>query len=77
MNTDSGLSWAGSGQRVMYSGLLLLICSGLAVGQSNYVQHGDSGNYTTNGLPEEATLDGKVNTQIHIYFIKKKLVRNP
>lgn len=28
--------------------------------QSNYVQHGDSGNYTTNGLPEEATLDGKV-----------------
>lgn len=30
--------------------------------QSNYVQHGDSGNYTTNGLPEEATLDGKVST---------------
>lgn len=28
--------------------------------QSNYVQQGDSGNYTTNGLPEEATLDGKV-----------------
>lgn len=28
--------------------------------QSNYVQHGDSGNYTTNGLPEETTLDGKV-----------------
>lgn len=28
--------------------------------QSNYAQHGDSGNYTTNGLPEETTLDGKV-----------------
>ncbi|XP_032594128.1 uncharacterized protein LOC6565308 isoform X2 [Drosophila grimshawi] len=40
--------------------LLLLMCSGQAVAQSNYVQHGDSGNYSTNGLPEEATLDGKV-----------------
>lgn len=28
--------------------------------QSNYVQHGDIGNYSTDGLPEEATLDGKV-----------------
>ena len=32
--------------------------------QSNYVQHGNSGNYTTNGLPEEATLDGKVSLVI-------------
>ncbi|XP_034478568.1 uncharacterized protein LOC117784834 isoform X2 [Drosophila innubila] len=40
--------------------LVLLICSGQAAAQSNYVQHGDSGNYSTSGLPEEATLDGKV-----------------
>lgn len=40
--------------------LLLLQCSQRALSQSNYVQHGDSGNYSTNGLPEEATLDGKV-----------------
>ncbi|KAH8265182.1 hypothetical protein KR026_010817 [Drosophila bipectinata] len=60
MNTDSKLFLAGSGQRVMVSRFLLLIFSGLAMGQSNYVQHGDSGNYTSNGLPEEATLDGKV-----------------
>ncbi|XP_068159512.1 uncharacterized protein pot [Drosophila tropicalis] len=41
--------------------LALICCSGQqAAAQSNYVQHGDSGNYTTNGLPEEATLDGKV-----------------
>ncbi|KAM8718605.1 hypothetical protein ACLKA7_001334 [Drosophila subpalustris] len=40
--------------------LLLLICGSQAAAQSNYVQHGDSGNYSTNGLPEEATLDGKV-----------------
>ncbi|KAH8408881.1 hypothetical protein KR009_002981 [Drosophila setifemur] len=52
MNPDLGPSWAA---------LLLLICGiGLGAGQSNYVQHGDSGNYTSNGLPEEATLDGKV-----------------
>ncbi|XP_030379483.1 uncharacterized protein LOC115627796 [Scaptodrosophila lebanonensis] len=41
-------------------GLLLVICADFGATQSNYVQHGDSGNYTTNGLPEEATLDGKV-----------------
>lgn len=40
--------------------LLLLLCSQRVLAQSNYVQHGDSGNYSTNGLPEEATLDGKV-----------------
>lgn len=45
---------------VMAAALLILLGSGLAAAQSNYVQHGDSGNYTTNGLPEEATLDGKV-----------------
>ncbi|KAH8276080.1 hypothetical protein KR018_002373 [Drosophila ironensis] len=60
MNMDSGPSGAGWSPRVMCSLALLLICSGIAAGQSNYVQHGDSGNYTTNGLPEEATLDGKV-----------------
>ena len=31
-----------------------------AAAQSNYVQHGDSGNYSTIGLPKETTLDGKV-----------------
>ncbi|XP_073831332.1 zona pellucida domain protein papillote [Musca autumnalis] len=44
--------------------LLVILLSSLqfsyVTAQSNYVQHGDSGNYTTNGLPEEATLDGKV-----------------
>lgn len=44
--------------------LLLALCAATqfnaAQAQSNYVQQGDSGNYTTNGLPEEATLDGKV-----------------
>ncbi|ALC49612.1 pot [Drosophila busckii] len=45
---------------MLLSLLLLFLCSGKSAAQSNYVQHGDSGNYTTNGLPEEATLDGKV-----------------
>ncbi|XP_037935001.1 uncharacterized protein LOC119669249 [Teleopsis dalmanni] len=43
--------------------VLLMLCSAqldMTLAQSNYVQQGDSGNYTTNGLPEEATLDGKV-----------------
>lgn len=46
--------------------LLLLQCSQRALSQSNYVQHGDSGNYSTNGLPEEATLDGKVSVPIEV-----------
>lgn len=48
---------------------VLIVINGLAddgirivSAQSNYVQHGDIGNYTTNGLPEEATLDGKVSS---------------
>ncbi|SPP88748.1 uncharacterized protein LOC117590231 [Drosophila guanche] len=63
MNSDLGPLWASSSSSnrcCLMAALLLLICSGQAAAQSNYVQHGDSGNYTTNGLPEEATLDGKV-----------------
>ncbi|EDW29895.1 GL15853 [Drosophila persimilis] len=60
MNSDPGPLWASSRSRCLMAALLLLICGGQVAAQSNYVQHGDSGNYTTNGLPEEATLDGKV-----------------
>ncbi|XP_060662512.1 uncharacterized protein LOC132795672 [Drosophila nasuta] len=46
---------------ISLTALLLLLCGGQqTAAQSNYVQHGESGNYSTNGLPEEATLDGKV-----------------
>ncbi|KAH8386952.1 hypothetical protein KR093_003730 [Drosophila rubida] len=45
---------------IALTALLLLLCGGQTAAQSNYVQHGESGNYSTNGLPEEATLDGKV-----------------
>lgn len=47
-----------------YAAILCLLFGGKALAQSNYVQHGDSGNYSTNGLPEEATLDGKVSATL-------------
>lgn len=53
---------------------LLVLCVvaqqfGKTLAQSNYVQQGDSGNYTTNGLPEEATLDGKVSYKFFFFFL--------
>ncbi|XP_016995252.2 uncharacterized protein pot [Drosophila takahashii] len=61
MNLDQGPILANGGQRALLIPILiLLLLGGQTAAQSNYVQHGDSGNYTTNGLPEEATLDGKV-----------------
>ncbi|KAI8033420.1 uncharacterized protein LOC128265589 [Drosophila gunungcola] len=60
MNWDQGPFWASGRRRLLLAALLLLFLGGQTAAQSNYVQHGDSGNYTTNGLPEEATLDGKV-----------------
>jgi hypothetical protein len=42
-------------------GLLLVSLAALATGQSNYANHGNSIEYTPGGgLPEQATLDGKV-----------------
>ncbi|KAH8287665.1 hypothetical protein KR054_011320 [Drosophila jambulina] len=60
MSSDQRPFGFGLGRMMAVALLILMGSCGLAVGQSNYVQHGDSGNYTTNGLPEEATLDGKV-----------------
>lgn len=55
--------WPSPASKSLLLLLLLLLCGQRALAQSNYVQHGDSGNYSTNGLPEEATLDGKVSAQ--------------
>lgn len=37
----------------------------VAVGQSNYASHANNVDYLGKGLPEEATLDGKVCFYIH------------
>ncbi|XP_023160303.2 uncharacterized protein LOC111592369 isoform X2 [Drosophila hydei] len=58
MKSDPWPLW--SSRLITYAAILCLLFGGEALAQSNYVQHGDSGNYSTNGLPEEATLDGKV-----------------
>lgn len=60
MSSDQGPLLAKRGRHGLLAALLLICLAGQTAAQSNYVQHGDSGNYTTNGLPEEATLDGKV-----------------
>ncbi|XP_037724358.1 uncharacterized protein LOC119556338 [Drosophila subpulchrella] len=62
MNLEQGPISARRGQLGLLATLLIpiLLLGGQTAAQSNYVQHGDSSNYTTNGLPEEATLDGKV-----------------
>jgi len=64
MNLEQGPISARRGQLGLLATLLvpILLLGGQTAAQSNYVQHGDSSNYTTNGLPEEATLDGKVST---------------
>lgn len=41
-------------------GVLLVSLAALVAGQSNYANHGNSIEYTGTGLPEQATLDGKV-----------------
>lgn len=41
-------------------GVLLVSLAALVAGQSNYANHGNSIEYTGSGLPEQATLDGKV-----------------
>lgn len=48
-----------------FKSIFLLISVALiqnAVGQSNYASHANNINYLGKGLPEEATLDGKVST---------------
>jgi len=41
-------------------GLLLVLLAAMVAGQSNYANHGNSIEYSGSGLPEQATLDGKV-----------------
>lgn len=40
--------------------LSLLLSANLIVAQSNYASHANNVEYAGDGLPEEATLDGKV-----------------
>lgn len=47
-------------KRVTLLPLALLLLANLIVGQSNYASHANNVEYTGDGLPEEATLDGKV-----------------
>lgn len=50
-------------KRMMWSHTFILIAVSLiqnAVGQSNYASHANNVDYLGKGLPEEATLDGKV-----------------
>lgn len=54
-----------------------------AVGQSNYASHANNVDYLGKGLPEEATLDGKVSkmkkrtTNKYVKFLSFKLVHQP
>lgn len=55
-------------KRMMWSHMVVLIAVSFiqnAVGQSNYASHANNVDYLGKGLPEEATLDGKVSTQKH------------
>lgn len=46
---------------MMYTVVLIVAsCMHAAVGQSNYASHANNVDYIGKGLPEEATLDGKV-----------------
>lgn len=50
-------------KRMLWSHTLILIAVSFiqnAVGQSNYASHANNVDYLGKGLPEEATLDGKV-----------------
>lgn len=53
---------------------LLLVCTAICISsvhsQSNYATHGNNVGYLGEGLPEEATLDGKV-IILKIYLFKK------
>lgn len=54
-------------KRMMWSDTFTLIAVLLvqnAVGQSNYASHAENTNYIGEGLPGEATLDGKVSTKL-------------
>lgn len=56
-------------QIMKFKSIFLLISVALiqnAVGQSNYASHANNINYLGKGLPEEATLDGKVSTRFSL-----------
>lgn len=60
--------------------LILIAVSSIpnAVGQSNYASHANNVDYLGKGLPEEATLDGKVNIndiQFHYFFALLEILK--
>lgn len=62
-------------KRMMWSHTIIIIAIALiqnAVGQSNYASHANNVDYLGKGLPEEATLDGKVSTKIMEFQHEKK-----
>lgn len=52
----------------------LAVLQQTAFGQSNYASHANNIGYRGEGLPEEATLDGKVSI-IHIFIQIKNIMR--
>lgn len=65
-------------KRMMWSHTIIIIAVALiqnAVGQSNYASHANNVDYLGKGLPEEATLDGKVSKKKNYGISTKKKKR--
>lgn len=64
---NSMFQWLNNNHFNLQQILIFFLCTTIyrTSGQSNYASHGNNVEYIGKGLPEEATLDGKVCTKMN------------